>query len=130
MHSDSKATIKRPDVNWQHGLIRLLLIMAGGTISSWLLINIFPPGTISWSLLSELCIAAIALLTARSNLLLAIRLYQRYAPENVRGRCAMTPTCSEYAVLAIRRYGILRGSLMTYRRLRYRCDGTPTIDYP
>lgn len=104
--------------------------MAGGIITSWLLISILPAGIISWPILSELCIAAIALLTARSNLLLAIRLYQRYAPENVRGRCAMTPTCSEYAVLAIRRYGILRGSWMTYRRLRYRCDGTPTIDYP
>ena len=71
-----------------------------------------------------------ALITARGNILLAIRLYQRYAPEHVRQRCAMTPSCSEYAVSAIRRHGILKGSLMTYRRLRYRCDGTPITDYP
>ncbi|MDE6145849.1 MAG: membrane protein insertion efficiency factor YidD [Muribaculaceae bacterium] len=61
---------------------------------------------------------------------MAIRLYQRYESEQVRMRCAMTPTCSEYAVLAINRHGVLRGAFMTYRRLRYRCNGTPIIDFP
>lgn len=130
MHSDSKAEIIRPDVSWRQALLRLVLIIAGGAMVSWMLIRILPVDIISWSLLSELCIAAIALITVRGNLLMAISLYQRYAPENVRGRCAMTPTCSEYAIMAIRRYGILRGSWKTYCRLRYRCDGTPIIDYP
>lgn len=129
MHTD-KVSVNRPDINWAQGLLRLFLIAAGGIFASWMLISILPAGIISWPLLTELCIMAIALTTARSNLLLAIRLYQRYAPENVRQRCAMTPTCSEYAVMAIRRHGMLRGCWMTYRRLRYRCDGTPTIDYP
>lgn len=80
--------------------------------------------------LGDLCIMALAIFTARSNALLAIRLYQRYAPERVRLRCAMTPTCSEYAVLAINRHGLLRGAWMTYRRLRYRCDGSSIIDFP
>ena len=80
--------------------------------------------------LADICIFLLAVSTSRSNTILAIRLYQRYAPEHVRMRCAMTPSCSEYAVLAICRHGLLRGIYMTYCRLRHRCDGTSIIDYP
>lgn len=120
----------RPDVGWQHGLARLLIIIAAGLAASDIFFKLVSATFISRPLLTEFCIMAVALITLRGNLLLAIRLYQRYAPDHVRQRCAMTPSCSEYAVLAIRRHGILRGSLMTYRRLRYRCDGTPITDYP
>lgn len=47
------------------------------------------------------------------------------------GRCVFTPTCSEYARIAIMRYGVLRGGLMTARRLS-RCHGgyAGAVDYP
>lgn len=46
-----------------------------------------------------------------------IRFYQRTAPAQVRGRCRFTPTCSEYAVLAIEKYGLARGSVRAFRRV-------------
>lgn len=122
--------IKRPNVSWIHGLTRLLLLIAGGFAVSTIIVSVWPSANSYRLILADVCAISLAILTARQNVLLAIRLYQCYAPEHIRRRCAMTPTCSEYAVLAIRRYGVLRGSLMTYRRLRHRCDGTPVIDYP
>jgi uncharacterized protein len=46
-----------------------------------------------------------------------IRLYQRAAPAQVRGLCRFTPTCSEYAIVAIEKYGFARGSIRTFRRI-------------
>lgn len=120
----------RPYICWKHALTRLSLIIAGGYALSAMIVLTLPQSGLSLVALGEVFTAALAMLTARSNALLAIRLYQRYAPEHVRQRCAMTPTCSEYAVLAILKYGMLKGCLMTHNRLRHRCNGTPITDYP
>jgi len=60
-----------------------------------------------------------------------IKLYQHYAPEEVRRRCLFKPTCSEYAILAIKKYGLIRGGYKTYVRLFHKCWGDVySIDYP
>ena len=60
-----------------------------------------------------------------------VRLYQRYAPEHVRRRCLFKPTCSEYAILAIQKYGLIIGLIKTYFRAFKRCRGSIyRIDYP
>lgn len=59
-----------------------------------------------------------------------VRIYQHYAPEDRRRMCLFKPTCSEYAILALNKYGAIRGSVMTVNRLR-RCRGDKyRIDYP
>ena len=61
----------------------------------------------------------------------AVKLYQHYAPEEIRRRCLFMPTCSEYAILAIRKYGGVIGLLKTYFRLVYLCRGNIyRIHYP
>ncbi|MCI7428800.1 MAG: membrane protein insertion efficiency factor YidD [Methanobrevibacter sp.] len=52
-----------------------------------------------------------------------IKLYQHYAPEEVRRRCLLKPTCSEYAILVIKKYGTIIGTFKTWRRLKYYCRG-------
>ena len=48
-----------------------------------------------------------------------VRFYQRAISPALPRRCRYHPTCSEYAVTAIRRYGILRGlALAGWRLLR------------
>ncbi|GHU48379.1 hypothetical protein FACS1894200_05320 [Spirochaetia bacterium] len=60
-----------------------------------------------------------------------IKLYQHYAPEEIRRRCLFMPTCSEYAIMAIRKYGTLIGLCKTYYRLVYLCRGNIyRIHYP
>lgn len=60
-----------------------------------------------------------------------IKLYQHYADVSYRRKCKFKPTCSEYAILAIKKYGFLVGSIMTYERVAKRCKGSfYRVDYP
>ena len=46
-----------------------------------------------------------------------IRIYQRLISPLLPRRCRFLPTCSEYAVEAIRKHGVLRGSWLALRRI-------------
>lgn len=50
-------------------------------------------------------------------LILAVRLYQASLGQLVGGHCRFSPSCSEYAVEALRTHGALRGAWLTLRRL-------------
>lgn len=65
----------------------------------------------------------VALFFARRLAVLCIRLYQHYAPEEVRRRCLLKPTCSEYAIAVIKKYGFVIGSIKTWIRLVCKCRG-------
>lgn len=52
------------------------------------------------------------------RLLIAIlRIYKRWISPLLGPRCRFHPTCSEYAVQAIARFGALRGSWLALRRI-------------
>lgn len=46
-----------------------------------------------------------------------IRFYQRFISPGLPASCRFYPTCSQYGYEAIARYGIIRGGLLTLRRL-------------
>jgi putative membrane protein insertion efficiency factor len=50
-----------------------------------------------------------------------LRVYQRWISPGLPRRCKYHPTCAEYAVQAVRRYGILRGAVLAAWRL-LRCN--------
>lgn len=54
-------------------------------------------------------------------LIFPIRLYQRFISPLFPPHCRFTPTCSAYAVTALKRYGAIRGTLLTVCRL-VRCQ--------
>ena len=47
----------------------------------------------------------------------AIRWYQKYLSPLKTTRCPYIPTCSNYALQAIEKYGALKGSWLALRRL-------------
>lgn len=55
-------------------------------------------------------------LPARGVLLL-LRLYQRFISPMTPPTCRFYPSCSQYAVIAVTRHGVLRGSWLAGRRL-------------
>ena len=57
----------------------------------------------------------------RSAFLAPIRLYQRFISPGLPARCKYHPSCSSYAVEAVRSYGVLRGSVLAAWRL-LRCN--------
>lgn len=50
-------------------------------------------------------------------LIFLIRLYKKYISP-LKGRtCIYTPSCSSYAILAIQKYGALKGSYLALKRI-------------
>ena len=50
-------------------------------------------------------------------LIFGVRMYQAILGPHLGGHCRFEPTCSEYAIEALRRRGALGGSWLTLRRL-------------
>ena len=54
---------------------------------------------------------------AARPLIFAVRMYQVVLGPHLGGHCRYVPSCSEYAIAALRRRGALRGSWLALRRL-------------
>ena len=46
-----------------------------------------------------------------------IRIYQRYAPARLRRTCRYNPSCSEYAIASLQKYGFFRGIWKSMKRI-------------
>ena len=57
----------------------------------------------------------------RGVLTAPIRLYQRAISPALPARCKYHPSCSAYAIAAVRRYGVMRGVVLAVWRL-VRCN--------
>ena len=64
----------------------------------------------------------------KALMLLLIRFYRRFISPLFPPCCRFSPTCSQYALEAIGKYGALRGGYMTLRRL-LRCNPFYKGDY-
>ncbi len=77
-----------------------------------------------WYILGIVCVAKKACIGM-------VRLYQRYSPEHVRQRCVCKPTCSEYAILCLQKYNIIKAVIKIYKRLFKTCGHKGyIIDWP
>lgn len=70
------------------------------------------------------------MINLRKILIQLVYIYQRYAPDRVRLACRFIPSCSEYMILSINKYGAIRGTIKGIKRI-IRCR-TPNggIDFP
>lgn len=86
----------------------------------------------AFNLLFFICVYAICgLCCSRAAAIGVIKLYQHYAAEKIRRKCLFKPTCSEYAIMAIKKYGLVIGLIKIYIRLFFKCRGNVyRIDYP
>ena len=64
----------------------------------------------------------------KAALLWLIRLYQRYISPGLPRRCRFSPTCSQYALEAITKYGAIKGGWLALKRL-LRCNPFYKGDY-
>ena len=70
-------------------------------------------------------------LIAKRIIIGIVRIYQHYAPEEIRRKCLFKPTCSEYMILALKKYGLIKGLYKGIYRMFFRCCGSLySIDYP
>ena len=60
-----------------------------------------------------------------------IELYQKFISPLTPGKCRYYPTCSNYAVMAIEKYGLIKGGAKAlYRVLRCNPFSKGGVDYP
>lgn len=93
---------------------------------------VYAPGPIAKTLLSVAAVVIVAETYLRLCLVATVKLYQKRAKDETRRRCKCIPSCSEYAVLALKHVFPLALALTKIRkRLYVTCNGDGyKIDFP
>ena len=47
---------------------------------------------------------------------ITVKMYQRFAPKKIRMRCRFEPSCSQYMILAVEKYGAIHGLVKGIKR--------------
>ena len=59
-----------------------------------------------------------------------VLMYKAFAPKKMRDRCRFEPTCSTYMVMAINKYGLIKGFIKGLKRISRCKPPNGGIDYP
>ena len=110
----------RPRINWLSVVLNWLVPMVLGVALCLVLIW---AGASAW--LGVAVAIALPLVWLLCNLkrfcICAVKLYQRFAPEAIRRKCRFEPSCSQYMILSLEKYGLRRGLSKGIGRLK-RCN--------
>ena len=111
--------LHRPAINWFVVTLWVLLPMAISGLLIWLLLRLNLP------IPAAICIPiglllAFALVFSKRAAICIVKIYQRYAPARIRKKCRFEPSCSEYMLLALEKYGFWKGALKGLNRIK-RC---------
>lgn len=60
----------------------------------------------------------IILILSRFIAIFAVKLYQHFAPMHIREKCSLTPTCSDYMIQVLLKYGFFIGLYKGIKRMR------------
>jgi putative membrane protein insertion efficiency factor len=108
----------RPIVKMKPAIVKMS-IFAVSVLLLFVLLNIVT--STNTAILAVLLVSLLCLIIFLKRILVfVIHIYQRYAADATRRRCCFTPSCSEYMLLAIDKYGAYRGFLKGVSRL-FRC---------
>ena len=104
-----------PDINWPILLLKVISPMLMAIVLYVLLQLIFD----SFSTIVIAIVSALVyfLLNVKSIILSSVKIYQRIAPRKIRMKCRFEPSCSQYMILAIEKYGAFKGLCKGIRRL-------------
>lgn len=71
-----------------------------------------------------------SLINFKKILICLIHIYQYYAPTAIRMKCRFEPSCSQYMIMALEKYGVIKGLQTGIKRL-CRCKvGNGGYDFP
>lgn len=112
--------LERPPVHWGRVLAWILgpLALVGALLALAHSLGLSWRGCV---LLGAALLAAYALVCLKRGIIGAIRIYQRYAPASLRNKCRFEPSCSQYMLLSLEKYGLVKGLRKGVDRLR-RCN--------
>lgn len=130
-HIVNSRTLHRPNVKkWQvvtmFAILPLLLFLAIFFLAIIDIAVIYKTG------IAILTVFFIFELYGRLCIVLTVKCYQHYAKEETRRRCKCIPSCSEYALIALKTiFPLIFALIRIWKRLRRTCDGEEyKIDFP
>ena len=127
-------TIVRPKTTmWSPVLLLVVLLFAGSGVGIVIakIANRYCSVSITFLVLSMLIGVLISILFGlKKILILCVECYQHYAPEEYRRLCLCKPTCSEYALIVLKKYNLVKALRLIYIRLTKTCRDTYKIDNP
>ncbi len=116
-----KREIIRPRLRWGLIFLFLLLIPIALSVGLGLLLGDLGVGVL-WIALSIVgCNLLYIAIFLKSIVITLVKMYQHFALERVRLKCRLEPSYSQYMILAIEKYGFLRGFAKGIDRLK-RCN--------
>lgn len=126
--------VNRPAINLKKIIIAVLTSLVGNAIVSCVLSLILYRyiGIDYWQFAAFLFVIIqilICIFFIKRILIITVRLYQRYAKIETRMKCCFKPSCSEYAILALEKYGVIKGIKLSIKRFK-RCHPPGGEDYP
>ena len=51
--------------------------------------------------------------------ILLIKFYRLFISPLIGGNCIYSPTCSEYGIVALKKYGVFKGIYLSFKRILY-----------
>ena len=122
----NRRDIVRPKTNAFHVIIWSLVYLSIIAFCVVLNIMINPP------LFYEISISIVVYLLVSEFLVRyigvkAVECYQHYAKEEIRRNCLCVPSCSEYAILCLKKYELVYAMLKIRKRLFVTCKGSVYI---
>lgn len=121
--------LERPEIHWRHIGLHVIVPIAISILFFYLLRQIGTRLALSLIIIFSAWILYI-LLSLKRILICLVRLYQHFAPDAIRLKCRFEPSCSQYMILAIQKYGAFKGVRSGIKRIR-RCKvGNGGYDFP
>lgn len=119
----------RPHINWFSIILNLTLPLLFA--AALVFIAVYFELKIALSVLAVCVLLLIYIIVrARSWMVALVLIYQRYAPSTVRNKCRFEPSCSQYMVISIQKYGAIKGLIKGIKRIK-RCNvNGGGFDYP
>lgn len=121
-----------PDINWPILLLKIILPIPIAVCVYLFLKLLFD--TFFSILIAIVSILVYSIFNIKSIILSSVKLYQQIAPRRIRMKCRFEPSCSQYMILAIEKYGVIKGVCKGIKRLskcNNRGDGMRGgFDYP
>ncbi len=115
-----RRVLHRPSIQWWRILLYCLTVI-GLCVGLYLLLRACGLGLWPAVGITLAVFLGILLMLAKRILICLVRIYQRYAPDSIRNKCRFEPSCSQYMILSLEKYGLQKGLKKGIHRLK-RCN--------
>lgn len=123
--NNSDRELVRPNVKPLKGILKITVAAV-----CFVLLAAFWGGLYPFSIAGAIILFAIVVLNLKRAIIWVVLCYQKYAPERIRRACLFTPSCSEYMILAVQKYGVIKGVFKGINRLLRCHNPNGGVDYP